>query len=523
MGYTKGPVSKEVAISMVENSFFFHLLLTLGLGLNQLWQGSFLHSLFAAAGAGLRRGVEGSLLCRLLWREGAVTRAWQYSVTCRFLTALANLPCALVKLAYQAGARLWDGSACFRLLTGLGGLATPLMGLFILVMLVAPHNRWNNLYALMGALAVTLLFVLGTAGTRRRMELERIGPYHVFFFAFVCIALVTSVSTSLSLRFFLFHLTGFLLVLILISATQRVEQVQGAAVMTAAGLFVACLYGCYQGVIGVAVVASQQDMTLNAGMPGRVYSFFDNPNNFAEILVMLLPLFLALLLNARTWRGRGAALVGLGVGLVAIGYTYSRSGWLGLALAVFVFLALQNWRIVPLAIVAVIVAIPFLPETIYNRILTIGNTQDSSTRYRFAIYEATGNLMKDFWYRGVGLGSDVMTKVFAQYPTMYDGNHPIHTHNNYLQMWGELGIGGGVAYIALVLWRLKTGLKAYYSAENRAVRNLLSASVGSFAGILLISVAEYTWFYPRNMFFFWFLFGLIGACVKLVERQGERK
>ena len=510
-------------MSIVESSFFFRLFLTLWLGLKQLWQGSFLHSAFAAAGAALRRSVEESAICRALWREGSLVRAWPRSLSCRILTALVNLPCALVKLIYQAGKNLWDGSFCFRLLTGLGGLAAPLMGLFMLVMLVAPHSRWNNVYALLGAVAVTALFVLGTAGTRRRLELERIGPYHTFFFAFVCIALLTSVSTRLSLRFFLFHLTGFLIVLILVSATQRVEQVQGAAALAAAGLFLASLYGCYQGVIGVAVVASQQDMRVNAGMPGRIYSFFDNPNNIAEILVMLLPLLLALLLNAKSWRGRAAALVGLGVGLAAIGYTYSRSGWLGLALTVFVFLALQNWRIVPFAIVAAIAALPFLPKSIYNRFLTIGNMQDSSTRYRFAIYEATGNLMKDFWYRGVGLGSDVMTKVFTQYPTMYDGNHPIHTHNNYLQMWGELGIGGGIAYIALVLWRVKTGLKAYYSSENRAVRNLLSAAVGSFAGILLISVAEYTWFYPRNMFFFWFLFGLIGACVKLVNKESERK
>lgn len=65
------------------------------------------------------------------------------------------------------------------------------------------------------------------------------------------------------------------------------------------GLSVAALYGCYQSYIGVDIVASQQDMNLNQGMPGRVYSFFDNPNNFAEQLAMLLPLNLALFLNSR--------------------------------------------------------------------------------------------------------------------------------------------------------------------------------------------------------------------------------
>ena len=80
-------------------------------------------------------------------------------------------------------------------------------------------------------------------------------------------------------------------------------------------------------------------------------------------------------------------------------------------------------------------------------------------------------------------------------------------------------IFGGVAYIALVFSQVKRGVKAFYSSENKRVRNLLAASVGSFCGILLISIAEYTWFYPRNMFLFWFLFGIISACVKLVKAE----
>lgn len=52
---------------------------------------------------------------------------------------------------------------------------------------------------------------------------------------------------------------------------------------------------------------------------------------------------------------------------------------------------------------------------------------------------------------------------------------------------------------------------------------MLSAALAGFCGILVIGVAEYTWFYPRNMFIYFFLFGVIGACIKLAktERQGS--
>ena len=77
------------------------------------------------------------------------------------------------------------------------------------------------------------------------------------------------------MRFFFFHLTGFLLVLVLVSSVRRYEQLQLVVALAVLGISVAALYGCYQGYVGVEVVPSQQDMTLNADMPGRVYSFFD--------------------------------------------------------------------------------------------------------------------------------------------------------------------------------------------------------------------------------------------------------
>ena len=89
-------------------------------------------------------------------------------------------------------------------------------------------------------------------------------------------------------------------------------------------------------------------------------------------------------------------------------------------------------------------------------------------------------------------------------------------------MWGETGILGMLAYLALLLWRLKTGVKAFCAALDPRVRRMLAAAIGAFCGILVIGLAEYTWFYPRNMFTYWFLFGVIGACVKLTQMERAR-
>ena len=75
---------------------------------------------------------------------------------------------------------------------------------------------------------------------------------------------------------------------------------------------------------------------MNPGMPGRVYSFFDNPNTFAEVLILLLPVVLALVLSSQHFISRLAALAVFAVGVAALGMTYSRASWVGIACSMVV-------------------------------------------------------------------------------------------------------------------------------------------------------------------------------------------
>lgn len=464
---------------------------------------------FAVAGAE-------SKAVNIVTRDGSLNRAWESSLFGRLFRWVWNLPARVLKALYRALNGWWDGSLAFRGVSALGRAGAVLVGLFALWMLVTPHASWNNSYGFLAAVAIFALYCVGCADRKTTLEVGRFGPYFAFYVLFITLGLVCSFSRSLSLRFFLFHMTCFLLAVVTVSAVKEYRQLKTLLILAGIGLTVAALYGCYQGYIGVEVVASQQDLTLNKDMPGRIYSFFDNPNNFAEVLVMLIPLVGALTLNAKGWRGRLGGLVCLGVSVAALGMTYSRSSWLGLALAAVVFLALMDWRFLPAMLVVGACAIPFLPQSILNRILTIGNMKDSSARYRIAIYEDTARLLKDYGVTGVGLGSDVTRRVFLHYPTLYDGNYPIHTHNNYLQMWAEIGIFGLLAYIGLIFGQLKESLRAFRKAD-KTLKRVLAAALGGLVGLLAIGLVEYTWFYPRNMFLFWLLFAVVAACVKLIE------
>lgn len=536
-------------MAITQNSVFLQFLLSLWTGLctavreSSLYrflrrggtldgwaQGSAVCGFFRRAGAVLAGWARGSALCRCLCREGVLMRAWPDSLTCRALSALVNLPGTLLRLARPAA----EGSALCRAVrwSRTGGLlgrlcAAPAfcLGLTVLAFLVVPHDKWNNLYGFLGAAAVLAFFYAGAAvRPRRRLELDRTGPYLVLYGAMVCLGLVLSRDVSLSMRFFIFHVTALLLALLTVSMVRRFEQLRLLAALAVLGITVASLYGCWQVYAGTAVVGAHPNLTLNDGEIQRVFSFFDNPNNFAELLVMLVPLDFALIGTARTRGGRFCAVIALVPCLISLAFTYSRSSFIALLLAVVIFFALQDRRVIPLFLVLALLAFPLLPRSIYERVLSIGDKEDTSVNYRFAIYEAVGEFLKDHWKRGVGLGSDVLQKVLkAEYEPMYDGNYPIHAHNGYLQVWCEMGILGLLSFLGLLGGQLKGALRAFRRGTDPRVKLMLSGAAAGFCGILVISVAEYTWFYPRNMFIYFFLFGIIGACVKLAGANAPRE
>ena len=130
-------------------------------GWNDSAIGGGVHSLCGRIASGVRH----SAICQLVWRDGKLPALWPDSLTCRVLTFLMNLPCALLRWIYRLGKNIWDGSLIFRLVSGMGGANFLFVGLFLFIMLAAPHEFWDNRYALLGSVALLLLFYLGS-GTR---------------------------------------------------------------------------------------------------------------------------------------------------------------------------------------------------------------------------------------------------------------------------------------------------------------------------------------------------------------------
>lgn len=508
-------------MEVLQTSLIGRLFLPLYFRLADCYEKSAVAWLLRSLAVLFRRYWAESKVGRMLRRESALSRGYQRSLFCQMLGMLVNLPLILLRMLYRALQRVFENSIVAQF-----GFAivenTPIaVGWLMFVILIIPYESWNNAYSFVGF--VLMLMCAVASGMRKksaRLDVASVGPYLIFFAAFVLLAWPLSAYMSLSFRFLYYHLACILCVLVIVSTVERIEQLRRLAGMSTLALILVSLYAVVQRIQGVEVNPSFVDMTLNEGMPGRVFSVFENPNAFGEVLVLLIPLAVGLMFASRGWAGRLLGLVGAGLGTVALVMTYSRAGWIGLAVAALLFIFLWNRKILPLVIVLGLVAVPFLPDTVLNRILTIFNPADTSTSSRFPLYEAALRLLGHRPLQGAGLGSDAVRSAVTDLNLYYGKSPFVHAHNVYLQVWSEMGIFGLISLLGAVGWTMKRGAKiALRKLGGSSARMLVAGSLSSLLGIMVCGLADYIWHYPRVMLIFWFLFAMALAGIRLALRE----
>ena len=521
-------------MSTVKNSVFCRCILAVILSLRR-WYGTSVLAVVlhrfgtgcrnAWAGSVLGRGVRNSAAVRFLVREGVLSKAWKHSFFCRGLTTLVSLPTILFQFIYQKTRPASEFSAITRGFLSAAEQTPLLVGWVMLAVMVVPAEVWNNLYSLAGVALCMLLAVF--AGVRRpdfRLSFAAVGPWLMAYAGAVILSWCMSPDREESTRHLMFHLTCMLCVFVLVTTVEKREHLIRLLTMSSLAMVVMSCMGFYQRLSGIKVNPSYVDLTLdlNKGMPGRVFAFYENPNAFGEVLLMLIPLAVALIFCARTWYGKSLAFLSAIMGCGALIMTYSRAGWVGLAAAALLFLFLWNKKLVPAVIVLALASTLVLPQTISNRILSIFSSSDSSTNSRFPYYEAAWKLIGNQPVLGSGLGSDVIREIIKDKEYFTGHDRFIHCHNIYLQIWCEAGLVGLLTFLAGILWTIRQGIRSVAGGLcSRETRFIVIGGVSALLGCLVCGLADYLWMYPRVMLIFWFMAGVTLAGIRLAAREKE--
>ncbi len=480
-------------------------------------------SAFGFVGRAARESVPGKILCR----EGSIDG---YTSSSRFYGGISAVWNGILRFfgrIYEWFRRLNTESVNRKFFDNtIQGSFTfhleSLLALGVFAIFVVPHDFWNNLYGTILVFALFAVYFLCLLSGRQDLGKSATGLWFpLLFFVFTTfLSVVGSPTMGDSIRVLLFFITAFLLCLLTFGTFSSYEKMERLLTFMVLAVGLTAVYGIVQRALGVEADASLTDLELNADMPGRIFSTLGNPNNFAEFLMLFTPFVFAWTLNGEKSGRRAFGLLVIALAVVALLLTYSRSGWLAFLVAAIVFVALYDWKLLPVVFLIGILCIPLLPESILNRILTIGNLQDSSSSYRVDIWTGSLAMLRDgYWFAGTGLGSGAFTSVYPAYAIGESRVAP-HTHMQFMEILAEMGIIGLVA----ILWLSVSLVRrtAVHAARAKGkIRTVLCAAAASMAGITAIGFVEYTWFYPRVMLAFFVSAGISMAAVKIAKAQKE--
>lgn len=271
------------------------------------------------------------------------------------------------------------------------------------------------------------------------------------------------------------------------------------------GFFVS-IYGIYQQFFGNNLGHAWLDEDMFEGISIRVYSTLGNPNVLGEYLLLLIPVCGTLVYASDRWFKKLFYFAVLGSSSLCMIFTQSRGCWLGLILVAVVFALLLDKKLVFLGILVAIFIPSFLPESIIQRFMSIGNMGDSSTSYRVYIWLGTLRLLRDYWWNGIGIGQGAFNKVYPYYS--YNAIIAPHSHNLYLQLTTETGIFGLLTFISVMLVSMKKMLIGYIVGKKNIYGYLCGAVIAGLLGFLLQGMFDYVWYNYRVFLIFWMVIGL---------------
>ena len=256
-------------------------------------------------------------------------------------------------------------------------------------------------------------------------------------------------------------------------------------------------------------------MLFRSGVPGRVFSSLDNPNNFAEFLVIMTPIAAVFAVNVKKPYLRIPLCISIAFPVLALLMTYSRSGWISAVLSCIIFVYYANKKLIPAFFLICIALIPFLPESIMIRIASLFNAEDTSNLYRIYIWSGSVNIAGDYFFTGIGLGPGSFAYLYPDYAHPLATEGVPHSHMVYLELIVELGILGFVSFIWYMLRLCIDTTRTLLRSPDRKTQLFQVACIASLIGIAFTFCVEYVWYYPRTFFSYFILVGFSCAAIRI--------
>lgn len=398
-------------------------------------------------------------------------------------------------------------------------LQYPVTGVYAAVF-VAPLIPFSSM-PLAGVCIWTLISLMIKSVTERGFKWKRdsIGSALILFLFVLLVSCVFSFARSASLTVWAMYFVFIMFYFAIINTITTRDRLYGLLRLFVISGALVALYGVMQYVFGWTTTNAWIDETMFEDETMRVFSTLANPNVLGEYLLLVIPPAAVFFLKDKA--NTLSKWVYLAVTLllfVCLILTQSRGCWLGFILAAAIFVTFYEgrwWAFLPL----LLCALPFiLPETIVDRISSIGNMDDSSTSYRVFIWMGALGILRHYLMGGIGMGEAAFNEVYPFFS--YNAIIAPHSHNTFLQLLVEGGIPALVAFLAVIFVFLRGVHRTYKLRRKKSLCSTMLLALGAgVCGFLFQSLFDYTFYNYRVMAVF---FMVIGIAMSFKYVSGKR-
>lgn len=300
-------------------------------------------------------------------------------------------------------------------------------------------------------------------------------------------------------------LGGFLMLFTVAQGVRDWRMLDGMILTWLAATLAIGVYQVYDWHFGIVLgdgdagrIASRFATTINAlsesNTLGAVRRAIGTTSNFAVYGINLLLATPFLFYRLHIARSPAAKLFwSIAIGLIFYNLllTNTRAVLIFAVLLYLMIAATGLFRITPARValsgIVVIAVIPFLPQSIWDRILNVHAyelDQATNLTWRFELWEAALRLGAEHWLTGIGVGN--RTAIISGLDPMRFEGEWIMAHNEFLQVFTELGIFGltvFVAFLVSIIWKSWTLMKRF--AGNPALERHRAFAAAALCSLVI--------------------------------------
>ena len=173
--------------------------------------------------------------------------------------------------------------------------------------------------------------------------------------------------------------------------------------------------------------------------------------------------------------------------LVALSLTLTRGAWVGVAVGVAVLFLSKDFRLLTVIPMVAVVGIVLAPQALTDRVYSIFDPNDLTSRDRVAMLQAGVAIVKD--YPLTGVGPDQIERAYPNYRVAdaVKATNP-HLHNVPMQIAAERGLPALAAWLWFVT-SVTIGLVRLLRKSRQ--KSLAAAALGGIAAMLAAGLTEY--------------------------------